>query len=125
MSDGTAPAVATLLEVDREYRAKAAAGQLQKIAPRRYNPAHEAWLPVMRAERDGWAMTVLFSNTARAHELGKIHDWVVIYYHKEGPEHQCTVVTESQGSLKGQRVIRGRENECVQFYQARQGRTKR
>jgi ribosomal protein S13 len=119
------PEVALLLEVDAEYRRRAQADELPRLAPRRNNPNNEAWLPVMRAERDGWAMTVLFSNTARAHELGKIHDWVVIYYHKEGPEHQCTVVTETQGSLKGQRVIRGRENECVQFYQARQGRIKR
>ncbi len=56
-------------------------------------------------------MTVLFSNTARAHELGKTHDWVVIYYQKDGPEAQCTVVTEFRGPLKGKRVIRGREHE--------------
>jgi hypothetical protein len=62
-------------------------------------------------------MTVLFSNTARAHELGKTHDWVVIYYQKDGPEAQCTVVTETRGPLKGKRVIRGRERECRQFYE--------
>ena len=38
------PDVELLLDVDREYREKAASGKLQKIAPRRFNPAEEAWL---------------------------------------------------------------------------------
>jgi ribosomal protein S13 len=118
--DKTPPEVALLLEVDAEYRRKAKAGELIKLAPRRFNPKNEAWLPVMQIERDGWSMTALFSNTARAHELGKTYDWVVIYYQKDGPEAQCTVVTETQGRLKGKRVIRGRETECLQFYRARQ-----
>jgi putative hydrolase len=109
-----------LLEVDAEYRRRAAANELPKLAPRRFNPRHEAWLPILRTERQGWSMTVLFSNTARAHELGKIHDWVVIYYQKEGPEAQGTVVTETQGLLQGKRVIRGRERECADFYRAHQ-----
>ena len=112
MSDVTAPAVATLLDVDREYRAKAAAGQLQKIAPRRYNPAHEAWLPVMHVQRDGRHFTALFSHTERAHALHRTHDWVVIF-HDDG---QCTVVTEYRGALKGRRVVRGREPECLRHY---------
>lgn len=37
-----APAVATLLDVDREYREKAAAGRLRTIAPKRFNPRSEA-----------------------------------------------------------------------------------
>lgn len=110
------PGVALLLEVDAEYRRRAAADELPKLAPRRFNPKHEAWLPVMRTKREGWSMTVLFSNTARAHELGKTHDWVVIYYQKDGPEDQCTVVTEIRGRLKGKRVVRGREGECFRFY---------
>jgi hypothetical protein len=116
----TRPSVAVLLEVDAEYRRRAAANELPKLAPRRFNPRHEAWLPILRTERQGWSMTVLFSNTARAHELGKIHDWVVIYYQKEGPEAQGTVVTETQGLLQGKRVIRGRERECADFYRAHQ-----
>ena len=43
-----APSVAELLDIDREYREKAAAGQLRLIAPRRFNPAGEAWLPSER-----------------------------------------------------------------------------
>jgi DNA polymerase (family X) len=65
------PPVAELLDVDREYRDKAAAGQLRRIAPRRFNPSGEAWLPVLHTQRGERHYTVLFSNTARAHKLGK------------------------------------------------------
>jgi len=112
VSNEAAPAVATLLEVDREYRKKAAAGQLQKIAPRRFNPEHEAWLPVLHARREGWHFTALYSNTERAHDLHRTHDWVVIFY----DDGQCTVVTEYRGALKGMRVVRGREPECLKHY---------
>jgi hypothetical protein len=114
--DQAQPDVALLLEVDATYRRQAEADELPRLTPRRFNPQREAWLPVLRTEREGWAMTVLFSNTAQAHELNKTHDWVVIYYQKEGPEAQCTVVTETSGRLKGKRVIRGREGECAAFY---------
>ena len=69
--DGPAPSAATLLAVDAEYRRAAAAGSLPTIAPRRFNPEHEAWLPILHSERDGWHFTALFSNTAKAHELGR------------------------------------------------------
>lgn len=36
---------------------------------------------------------------------------------QDGPEAQCTVVTETNGPLRGQRVVRGRERECRAFYQ--------
>jgi len=113
------PSVATLLDLDAEYRRRAAAGELQRIAPRRFNPRGEAWLPIMHAEREGWKFTVLFSNTARAHELGKTDDWVVIYYQKasgEGQERQNTVVTETSGPLQGRRVVRGRAPEIRRHY---------
>lgn len=114
------PAVATILALDEEYRAKAEAGELRTISPRRFNPRGEAWLPVMRAERDGWHFTVLFSNTARAHELGKTRDWVVMYYHN-AEDDQCTVVTATRGPLEGKRVIRGRERECREYYEKDEG----
>ena len=110
------PDVATLLDVDKEYRRKAEAGQLRKIAPRRFNPENEAWLPILHTERGAWNFTVLYSNTARAHELNKVHDWVVIYFDRDGEESQCTVVTETHGPLAGKRVVRGREAECLQYY---------
>lgn len=114
MSNEGAPAVATLLEVDREYRSKAATGQLQRIAPRRFNPEHEASLPVLHARRDGRHFTALYSNTERAHDLHRTHDWVVIFY----DDGRCTVVTEYRGALKGMRVVRGREPECLKHYRS-------
>lgn len=114
------PPVDLLLAVDAEYRQRAAADDLNKVAPRRFNPNHEAWLPVMHTEQAGWEFTVLFSNTARAHELNTTNDWVVIYYRPEGKgqdtEGQNTVVTETGGPLVGRRVIRGREEECRRYY---------
>ncbi|MGA0602423.1 helix-hairpin-helix domain-containing protein [Caulobacter sp. KR2-114] len=107
------PDVGVLLDVDREYREAAASGHLQRIAPRRFNPAGEAWLPVLHTERGPWRFTALFSNTARAHELGRTRDWVVLYHERDGvAEGRHTVVTETQGPLAGRRVVRGREAEC-------------
>lgn len=108
-----APSVETLLDVDREYRQLAALGQLPTIAPRRFNPEGKAWLPVLHTARGDWHFTALFSNTARAHKLGRTRDWVVIYYYDHSHrEDQCTVVTETRGALRGKRVVRGREEEC-------------
>ena len=106
------PTVELLLDVDAEYRDKASRDKLPKLTPKRFNPKHEAWLPVLHTERKPWHFSALFSNTALAHELGRTDDWVVIYFydddHREG---QCTVVTEVQGELRGRRVVRGREKE--------------
>jgi hypothetical protein len=110
------PSVATLLAVDEDYRGGAARGELPKIAPRRFNPTHERWLPILHTVRDGWDFTALFSNTRRAHELGTTQDWVVIYFHRDHREDQCTVVTGRFGALAGRRVVRGREAECRRHY---------
>jgi hypothetical protein len=111
------PPVAMLLEVDRQYREAAAAGRLARIAPRRFNPEGRAWLPVLHTERARWQFTALFSNTARAHELGKTQDWVVVYFHTDTQsEGQRTMVTETSGRLAGRRVVRGRESECLAAY---------
>jgi len=108
--------VGTILEIDEEYRKKASAGKLKRIAPRLLNPEKKAWLPILVKEHEGFKFTVMFSNTATAHKLGKTGDWVVVYYAKGKGENQCTVVTESRGTLKGKRVIRGREKECERHY---------
>lgn len=113
------PSVDVLLDVDAEYRDQAATSKLPTIAPRRFNPRGEAWLPILHTRRDNWHFTVLFSNTARAHELGRTRDWVVVYFyddhHQEG---QYTIVTEARGPLAGKRVVRGREAECRALYAA-------
>jgi DNA polymerase (family 10) len=114
---GNEPDIATLLAVDREYREKAEQGTLPLIAPRRFNPDGRAWLPVLHTERGDWHFTLMYSNTARAHELKRTRDWVVVYFyddrHEEG---QCTVVTETRGALTGLRVVRGREAACREYY---------
>lgn len=114
---GVEPTVGVLLDVDRRYRAEAAAGRLPTIAPKRFNPEGKAWLPVLHATIDDWHVTALYSNTARAHELDRVFDWVVIYFHRDAhPELQRTVVTETRGALAGRRVVRGREAECRDWY---------
>lgn len=110
---GPVPPVDLVLEVDADYRRRADAGQLPVIAPRRFNPEGKAWLPILHTDRQGWHFTALYSNTARAHELGRTRDWVVLYFYDEDHrEGQCTVVTETHGPLEGERVVRGREAEC-------------
>ena len=107
------PPVGLLLKIDEQYRKKAQVGELPTIAPKRFNPSGEAWLPILHATRQGWHFTALYSNTARAHQLDRVKDWVVIYFyddrHHEG---QHTVVTETRGAATGRRVVRGREQEC-------------
>jgi hypothetical protein len=110
------PSVAELLELDGAYRELSAAGKLRKIAPRRFNPTKEAWLPVYHANKGKRHYSALFSNTPLAHRLGRTGDWVVIYYEGGGANGQCTVVTAHQGPLRGRRVVRGREGECREYY---------
>jgi DNA polymerase (family X) len=72
------PGIVLLLDVDREYRQRAAAEELVKIAPKptlqclpssRFNPKGEAWLPLLHTMRGGWHFTALYSNTALAPQL--------------------------------------------------------
>lgn len=112
-----APPVADVLAVDRQYREQAARGTLRLLAPRRFNPTGEAWLPVLKTRKGGRRYRALYSNTEVAHRHGKAHDWVVIYYEQGGATGQCTVVTETGGVLQGRRVIRGREMECARHYE--------
>lgn len=114
----SAPGVGLLLDVDREYREKVASGMLKKIAPRLFNPGNEAWLPVLHTRFGPWRFTALYSNTERAHELYRTHDWVVVHFDDEEHEGRSTVVTEYRGALKGRRVVRGREPECATHYRA-------
>jgi hypothetical protein len=110
------PSVAELLDVDREYREKGAAGELQRIAPRRFNPSREPWLPILHTRRGNRRYTALFSNTARAHRTGNARDWVVLYGDNGSGEHRHTVITAMFGPLRGRRVVAGREDECRALY---------
>ena len=113
------PPVGLLLKIDEQYRKKARAGELPTIAPKRFNPSGEAWLPILHTTRQGWHFTALYSNTARAHQLNRVKEWVIIFFyddrHHEG---QHTVVTETRGAETGRRVVRGREQECSEYFSA-------
>ncbi|HRX79500.1 MAG TPA: helix-hairpin-helix domain-containing protein [Pirellulaceae bacterium] len=115
----TTVSIAELLDIDHEYRESAKKHQLPRIAPRRFNPTQQAWLPVLHTERDTRHYTAMFSNTARAHELGAIHDWVVIYRDDDGDHGQWTVISSNFGKLRGKRIVRSREAECAAYYERR------
>lgn len=114
--------IAELLDVDREYRHRATAGTLPTIAPQRLNPNREAWLPILHANRGERHYTAMFSNTARAHEMGKTRDWVILYYDGPDGERQATVITSQRGPLTGERIVRGRESACLDYYRRAKSR---
>lgn len=106
--------VAELLSIDEEYRRKASQGRLPEVAPKRFNPTGQVWLPILRTKRNGRGFTAMYSNSALAHQLATTRDWVIIIAGKLG---QWTVMT-GVGALKGKRIIRGREQECAEYYEA-------
>jgi DNA polymerase (family X) len=110
------PSVEELLDVDREYRESAQAGRLQTIAPHRFNPKKEAWLPILHTQRGPRHYTALFSNSALANQLKKTRDWVILYYDDDHGERQCTVVTGRNAPFTGKRIVRGRETDCASYY---------
>jgi hypothetical protein len=110
------PTVSELLEIDEEYRRKATADRLFRIAPKRFNPTKAAWLPILHTRRGDRHYTALYSNTVRAHELGMTNDWVVIYRDDGDGHGQWTVVTAHYGDLKSKRIVRGCEEECADHY---------
>ncbi len=112
------PPVSELLDIDEEYRRKATADRLPRISPRRFNATGEAWLPILHTHRGDRHYTALFSNTARAHELGATRDWVVIYRDDQDGNGQWTAITSRFGKCKGRRVIRGRERDCARHYES-------
>ena len=110
------PEVDLLLDVDREYRERTAAGELIKMprsgSTRRERLGCPCSIPCATA-----GISPLYSNTARAHQLGREADWVVIYFHKDNrAEGQRTVVTETRGEAAGRRIVRGREAECRRYH---------
>lgn len=115
-SSDSLPAVGELLDVDSEYRREAAAARLPTIAPRRLNPTGAAWLPVLHTMRGDRHYAAMYSNTSRAHDLHKTHDWVVLYFDGDHGEQQSTVITSEFGALAGRRIVRGREQECAAYY---------
>jgi hypothetical protein len=116
------PPVEEFLAVDALYRGQADGDSLVRVAPRRFNPGHEPWLPLLSVDRHGWRYRATFSNTALAHRLNQTRDWVVIYFNDGVSSGQRTVVTETRGDLRGRRVVRGRERACRDHYLSLEGR---
>jgi hypothetical protein len=115
---GREPAIADILFIDAAYRRQVEQQLLPMFAPRRFNPDGRPWLPVFQTDRGDWFYRALFSNTALAHRLNTTHDWVVVYFDDGVVSGQRTVVTETRGDLRGRRVVRGRERECRDHYEA-------
>jgi DNA polymerase (family X) len=78
---------------------------------RRFRRPGQVWVPVLHGQKGRWAYTALYPNAARAHELGKTRDWVVIYYESAGAAGQSGGHSGLR-ALKGRRVVRSREVEC-------------
>ncbi len=111
------PGVELLLEIDREYRERAAAGTLPMLAAKPADASGEAKLPILHMSCGKWDFTALYSNTRLAHELGRAKDWIVIHYEADKqPESQCLVIKETRGPSLGLRVVRGRETECMELW---------
>ncbi|WP_246114796.1 hypothetical protein [Rubripirellula tenax] len=70
----------------------------------------------MHTHRDNQHYTVMFSNTARAHEQNTTDDWTAIYRDDNHSHGRWTVITSQFGRLKGHRIVRGREDECRCYY---------
>lgn len=114
--EGEQPSIADLFDIDREYRERTSAGTLPRIAPRRFNPANEPWLPILHTERNGRYFTALYSNSPRAHQMRKVWDWVTLYWDGNDGERRATIITARIGPLHDRRVVRGRERECERHY---------
>lgn len=95
------PSVAQLLAIDASFRALSQDG---------------AGPSLLVPDPSPWHLTPSYANTAVAHRLGRIGDWVTIEFSVDGSLRQRTVVTETIGPLAGRRVVRGREAECERYY---------
>jgi putative hydrolase len=48
--------------------------------------------------------------------MKKTKDWVVIYMDSNGGDRQYTVITSQHHPFLGKRIVRGREDECAEYY---------
>ncbi|MCB0322949.1 MAG: hypothetical protein KDD69_05225 [Bdellovibrionales bacterium] len=119
------PPVSLLLAIDRDFRALARRMQLRTVRQRRFNPMGES-APRLERTVGQWRCTAMYSNSPLAHTLKRQGEWVLILY--ETQDHcqgYAAAVTARNGVAAGQRVIRGREQECLQWYAAKRPRSSR
>ena len=110
------PLIEELLSVDAEYRREVAIGSLPKIAPKRFNPDGEVWLPILHTQRFGRHYTALYSNTAHAHEANTVGDWVIVHRDDHAAPGRWTIITSQFGPVAGHRLVLEHEPECEAFY---------
>jgi len=97
------PSVAELLRLDANYRHQTQQQQLPRT-----------W----QGEQGNYRYHIDFCRRPLAQRLGRTRDWVIIRFGDGERDRERLVVTETRGDLAGQRVVRGREQECRQYYQA-------
>ena len=93
--------VEELLDVDDEYRFKAAQGKLPRVA-RADSIQQRSSTRILHTDRGQRHYTALFSNTEHAHTMGTTHDWAsfiskTTIIASTGPS---TVITSQFGQLK-------------------------
>ncbi|MFG0266626.1 MAG: helix-hairpin-helix domain-containing protein [Rhodopirellula sp. JB055] len=106
-----------LLEVDREYRQGVKEGNLMRISSSGQSSSEHASIPVMHTEREGRHYTAMFSHSARAKQQHATNDWVIIFRDDANAHGRWTVITARFGELSGFRIVLGREDDCVTYYQ--------
>ena len=97
-----------LLNIDEQYRRAASEGQLEVVSQ----------VPVMSVQRGDRHYTVHFSNSPRAQQFHATEDWVVIERDDQREHTKWTVMTSHDGKLHGCRTVRGRDEECYEYYRA-------
>ncbi|QDT02104.1 hypothetical protein K227x_04750 [Rubripirellula lacrimiformis] len=100
-----------LLDIDREYRERANDDSLAKTGS-----VHTEKTPIVHAQRNGRHYTAMFSHTANANQQHATHDWVVVYRDDANAHGRWTIITSKFGKLKGLRIVRGREDDCQDYY---------
>lgn len=93
------PSVRELLAIDAIFR----------------NGSREAVAALMH-QSQGWSYQAHYADHALAHRLGTEEDHVMIHFDNGKSQGERTIVTETRPFLLGQRVVRGREQECAQLF---------
>lgn len=108
---GGAPDIASILDVDREYRAAVANASLDQRYDSHLTPGSDVATPVLRTRRGEWSYTASYSNSETCHALHRDHDWVVVQYDNgRGDRGRVTVVTAMRGPVRGRRIVRDAES---------------
>lgn len=106
------PPARRLLALDRLYWRKAARGELPRVAPDRFNPLAEAWLPLMHIESRGWWFSVMNANAGRADGLATAGSDVRIYFAGQGACERVRLIESVRSGSSIRRRVRGREAEA-------------